>query len=84
MDDRQRVLLIWRHRFITDSWGWEEELAARYELDRVVRSPRIETCTAVHLDGPLAGTVTHYAINELGSRAGFALPPEKGRAEQGL
>ncbi|MEV7010486.1 NUDIX hydrolase [Streptosporangium sp. NPDC051022] len=23
VDDRRRVLLIWRHRFITDSWGWE-------------------------------------------------------------
>ncbi|MEV6983842.1 NUDIX hydrolase [Sphaerisporangium sp. NPDC051017] len=22
-DERRRVLLIWRHRFITDSWGWE-------------------------------------------------------------
>ncbi|GAA2210030.1 NUDIX hydrolase [Nonomuraea monospora] len=22
-DDKGRVLLIWRHRFITDSWGWE-------------------------------------------------------------
>lgn len=22
-DDRGRVLLLWRHRFITDSWGWE-------------------------------------------------------------
>ncbi|MER5643253.1 NUDIX domain-containing protein [Streptosporangium sp. NPDC002524] len=22
-DARHRVLLIWRHRFITDSWGWE-------------------------------------------------------------
>ncbi|WP_113704974.1 NUDIX hydrolase [Nonomuraea lactucae] len=22
-DDHGRVLLIWRHRFITDSWGWE-------------------------------------------------------------
>jgi 8-oxo-dGTP pyrophosphatase MutT (NUDIX family) len=21
--DRGRVLLMWRHRFITDSWGWE-------------------------------------------------------------
>ncbi|MFI7466437.1 NUDIX domain-containing protein [Nonomuraea sp. NPDC049646] len=25
-DDRDRVLLIWRHRFITDSWGWEVPL----------------------------------------------------------
>ena len=23
LDDQRRVLLIWRHRFITDSWGWE-------------------------------------------------------------
>lgn len=23
IDSAQRVLLIWRHRFITDSWGWE-------------------------------------------------------------
>ncbi|MET9243535.1 NUDIX domain-containing protein [Nonomuraea sp. NPDC003709] len=22
-DDQDRVLLIWRHRFITDTWGWE-------------------------------------------------------------
>jgi 8-oxo-dGTP pyrophosphatase MutT (NUDIX family) len=23
IDSRQRVLMIWRHRFITDHWGWE-------------------------------------------------------------
>ncbi|MCG5216167.1 NUDIX hydrolase [Streptosporangium sp. KLBMP 9127] len=22
-DERNRVLMIWRHRFITDTWGWE-------------------------------------------------------------
>jgi 8-oxo-dGTP pyrophosphatase MutT (NUDIX family) len=22
-DDQGRMLLIWRHRFITDAWGWE-------------------------------------------------------------
>jgi 8-oxo-dGTP pyrophosphatase MutT (NUDIX family) len=22
-DEQNRVLLIWRHRFITDTWGWE-------------------------------------------------------------
>ncbi|MER6949797.1 NUDIX hydrolase [Nonomuraea sp. NPDC000554] len=27
-DIRDRVLLIWRHRFITDSWGWEIPLCA--------------------------------------------------------
>lgn len=23
LDDQERVLLEWRHRFITDTWGWE-------------------------------------------------------------
>ncbi|WP_433323440.1 NUDIX hydrolase [Spirillospora sp. CA-294931] len=23
IDERDRVLMIWRHRFITDRWGWE-------------------------------------------------------------
>jgi 8-oxo-dGTP pyrophosphatase MutT (NUDIX family) len=23
LDDQDRVLLLWRHRFIPDSWGWE-------------------------------------------------------------
>ena len=23
LDERDRVLLMWRHRFITDQWGWE-------------------------------------------------------------
>jgi 8-oxo-dGDP phosphatase len=23
LDDEDRVLLVWRHRFITNSWGWE-------------------------------------------------------------
>jgi len=23
VDDADRVLMVWRHRFITDSWGWE-------------------------------------------------------------
>jgi 8-oxo-dGTP pyrophosphatase MutT (NUDIX family) len=23
LDDHQRVLMLWRHRFITDAWGWE-------------------------------------------------------------
>jgi 8-oxo-dGTP pyrophosphatase MutT (NUDIX family) len=23
LDERDRVLLLWRHRFIPDSWGWE-------------------------------------------------------------
>lgn len=23
LDEQERVLMLWRHRFVTDSWGWE-------------------------------------------------------------
>src|ERR1700761_3769598 len=23
VDDRDRVLMLWRHRFVADRWGWE-------------------------------------------------------------
>jgi 8-oxo-dGDP phosphatase len=23
LDDQDRVLMLWRHRFVTDEWGWE-------------------------------------------------------------
>lgn len=23
IEDQRRVLLLWRHRFITDTWAWE-------------------------------------------------------------
>jgi hypothetical protein len=23
IDDQERVLLLWRYRFVTDRWGWE-------------------------------------------------------------
>ncbi|MBA2950616.1 NUDIX hydrolase [Streptomyces sp. PSKA28] len=23
VDDQKRVLMMWRHRFVTDTWGWE-------------------------------------------------------------
>jgi hypothetical protein len=51
-----------------------EQLAQEYELDGVESAPVINFCAAVHLDGPFAGQ-TGYAINELGHRIEFALPP---------
>jgi len=23
LDDKNRILMMWRHRFVTDRWGWE-------------------------------------------------------------
>ncbi|WP_433434142.1 NUDIX hydrolase [Nonomuraea sp. CA-141351] len=46
-DDQDQVLLIWRHRFITDSWGWEIPLGRVDEgempLDAAAREVEEET-----------------------------------------
>ncbi|MFC9664632.1 hypothetical protein ACFVJ5_30735 [Nocardia sp. NPDC127606] len=51
----------------------DDEIKARFDLDRVARSPKIPFCEGLLLDGPLAGT-RNYAVNELGSRATYYLP----------
>ncbi|GAA3623441.1 NUDIX hydrolase [Nonomuraea rosea] len=53
-DDKDRVLLIWRHRFITDSWGWEIPLGQvdEGELPRVAAAREVEEETGWR-PGPL-------------------------------
>jgi 8-oxo-dGTP pyrophosphatase MutT (NUDIX family) len=66
-DPGRGVLLLWRHRFITDSWGWEipggridegesaEQAAARETLEETGWRPGpLTTVGAYH---PLAGAV---------------------------
>ncbi|MFE5332206.1 hypothetical protein ACFRCG_38070 [Embleya sp. NPDC056575] len=50
------------------------ELAARHGLDKVERLPpfRFRLCTAVYLDGPMAGQANRYTTDELGSLNTFA------------
>ena len=38
IDGANRVLLIWRHRFITDSWGWEIPLGKIEEGEPPIRA----------------------------------------------
>jgi 8-oxo-dGTP pyrophosphatase MutT (NUDIX family) len=60
LDERERALLVWRHRFITDRWGWElpggavdedeqPDEAALRELEEQTgyRAGRIEPLTTV-------------------------------------
>lgn len=63
-DPRRGVLLLWRHRFITDTWGWEvpagrvdagetpEQAAARETLEETGWRP-----------GPLDHLVSYFAHN---------------------
>jgi 8-oxo-dGTP pyrophosphatase MutT (NUDIX family) len=67
LDDQDRVLLMWRHRFVPDRWGWEvpggladegEDLAgtARRELEEETgyRAGRVEYLVSFQ---PMPGTV---------------------------
>jgi 8-oxo-dGTP pyrophosphatase MutT (NUDIX family) len=71
--DRDAVLLLWRHRFITDSWGWEvpagrvddgetpEEAAAREGVEESGWRP-----------GPLTPIVSWFPSNGLADTRFYA------------
>jgi 8-oxo-dGTP pyrophosphatase MutT (NUDIX family) len=67
LDDRDRVLLLWRHRFVQDRWGWEvpgglieegeepAEAAARELVEETgYRAGRVEHLLNLQ---PMTGTV---------------------------
>lgn len=58
VDDRDRVLLIWRHRFITDRWGWEIPMGGVAEgeapVEAAAREVEEETGWRPHQLRPLA------------------------------
>jgi 8-oxo-dGTP pyrophosphatase MutT (NUDIX family) len=82
-DDANRVLLLWRHRFITDTWGWEipagwadpgetAEDAARREVEE-------ETGWT---PGPLTELARYYAVPGI-SDLRFTLFQARGATHQG-
>ncbi|MFI0479670.1 hypothetical protein [Actinomadura sp. 9N215] len=54
----------------------DDQIKARFNLDRVTRAPKIEFCEGLLLNGPLAGT-NAYAVNELGFHVQLTLPPRQ-------
>ncbi|MFB7126409.1 hypothetical protein [Kitasatospora sp. NPDC056273] len=77
-DGRHLMILPGDATELVDPSLTPEDLAERYGLDEVVRAPKINFCSAVYLDGPLAGSTTRYAINQIGSRIDCALSPRPG------
>jgi 8-oxo-dGTP pyrophosphatase MutT (NUDIX family) len=69
-DDRTEVLLLWRHRYITDTWGWEvpagwvepgeaPEVAVRREVEEET-GYRVASVRPMVEYRPLAGLSDHH------------------------
>jgi 8-oxo-dGTP pyrophosphatase MutT (NUDIX family) len=70
-DDRSSVLLLWRHRFITDTWGWEIP-AGRVEDDETVEAAaarEAEEETGWRLTGPLRPLGPYFPNNGVADTA---------------
>jgi len=71
VDDRERVLLLWRHRFVQDRWGWELPGGLIDEGVRVVSPSRASSTRAnqgptAHLVTPARGATTRPAHTHAG------------------
>jgi 8-oxo-dGTP pyrophosphatase MutT (NUDIX family) len=65
-DSRQGVLLLWRHRFITDTWGWEIPAGRIDAGETPEQAARRETLEETGWEpGPLTPLVTYHPVNGL-------------------
>ncbi|MGI5287111.1 NUDIX domain-containing protein [Nonomuraea polychroma] len=87
-DEQDRVLLIWRHRFITDSWGWEIPLGevVEGEMPQAAAAREVEQKTgwrpgllrpllAVQPDNRLTDTLHYVYRAESATRLGPPADP---------
>jgi 8-oxo-dGTP pyrophosphatase MutT (NUDIX family) len=83
LDDQRRVLLLWRHRFITDHWGWEIPIggvqdgeepvhAAAREVEEETgwRPEAMQPLTTVHPTPGIADSRHHIFLAEGATRIG--------------
>jgi 8-oxo-dGTP pyrophosphatase MutT (NUDIX family) len=92
-DDARGVLLLWRHRFITDTWGWEipagridpgetpEEAAAREVLEETGWRPGpLRVLTAYQPTNGLSDQRFHLFVSDSATYVGE--PTDPGEAER--
>lgn len=72
-DPDRGVLLLWRHRFVTDTWGWEVPAGRIDEGESPIEAGARETYEETGWRaGPMRHLVTYYPNNGL-SDCGFHL-----------
>lgn len=63
-DDDQGVLLLWRHRFITDTWGWEIPAGRIDEGETPAEAGARETLEETGWrPGPMRPLTTYHPLN---------------------
>lgn len=81
VDDQGQILLIWRHRFITDTWGWEvpagwidagedPETAVRREIEEETGYRATSLAPMIEYS-PLAGISTQHYWTYVATRPEF-------------
>ena len=64
------LLLVWRHRFITDTWGWEIPAGGIDPGETAAEAARRETIEETGWEpGPLRQLVTYHPTNGLSDQA---------------
>jgi 8-oxo-dGTP pyrophosphatase MutT (NUDIX family) len=64
------LLLVWRHRFITDTWGWEIPAGGIDPGETAAEAARRETIEETGWEpGPLRKLVTYHPTNGLSDQA---------------
>ena len=76
----KRRLLLPSNEFVHVEDGLSDaEIMARYGLDELREAPEVRVCTAVYLDGPLAGQTNPYSPTELGEHTSYTTAAVDGR-----
>lgn len=64
VNDEHQILLLWRHRFITDTWGWEIPAGAADPGESVDDAARREVLEETGWEsGPLTELVSYHPTN---------------------
>ena len=74
-----RLLLPSDEFVLVDPGSSHDEIAARYDLDRVELVPDIRVFGATYLDGPFQGDTNPYVQGEIGAHISVSTPTPSGR-----
>lgn len=91
--DDGRVLLMWRHRFATDAWGWEipagrleegetaEVAAIRETVEETGYKVSVEPLVSIHPMNGISSHTTHIFVGSEAEKIGEHDPAEAAKVE---